>query len=294
VEFALVSLILYVLLAVSVEFGRLMFSAQALQEIARLAARELALTPLPPAIPFDGPGGALDYVDPVSGIAPVKARIFDQSLLVINLDSFATDAELDAHFASLPVVNRALRPLMIIDHTNDLNLLRYPGALLTDPAAPSGYTVGIPQVSYDGGMETVTWVSVVEEIRTDPGDPTTGPFSLVGTLPERGTVAVRINYPYQAAMLTGFRSNSSGPFEPNLSNPIAADDTAVQQNNVPPGGLLGDPEGCSDSTSVVEIDCIGPYAGPFGLGRQLAFGSTVRPFRKLISAQAIYRREVFQ
>ena len=30
-----------------------------------------------------------------------------------------------------------------------------------------------------------------------------------------------------------------------------------------------------------------------GLGNQLAFGKIVRPFRRLISAQAIYRREVF-
>jgi len=29
------------------------------------------------------------------------------------------------------------------------------------------------------------------------------------------------------------------------------------------------------------------------LGRQFALGKTVRPFRKLLIAQAIYRREVF-
>jgi hypothetical protein len=40
---------------------------------------------------------------------------------------------------------------------------------------------------------------------------------------------------------------------------------------------------------------VGPYAGAYGLGRQLALGGrTVRPFRKLISAQAIYRREVVE
>jgi len=40
---------------------------------------------------------------------------------------------------------------------------------------------------------------------------------------------------------------------------------------------------------------VGPYAGTFGLGRQLALaGRTVRPFRKVVSAQAIYRREVVE
>ena len=38
----------------------------------------------------------------------------------------------------------------------------------------------------------------------------------------------------------------------------------------------------------------GVYAGPYGLGRQLALVRTLRPFRKLISAQAVFRREVFQ
>ena len=57
----------------------------------------------------------------------------------------------------------------------------------------------------------------------------------------------------------------------------------VQQNNVAPGAARS------------TIGAVGPYAGAFGLGRQLALaGRTVRPFRKLISAQAIYRREVVE
>ena len=35
------------------------------------------------------------------------------------------------------------------------------------------------------------------------------------------------------------------------------------------------------------------YAGPNGLGIQFAATKNVRPFRRLMSAQAIYRREVF-
>ncbi len=38
--------------------------------------------------------------------------------------------------------------------------------------------------------------------------------------------------------------------------------------------------------------CQGIYAGNFGLGRQYALAKTVRPYRSLLQAQAIFRREV--
>ena len=53
VEFALVSLVLYLLLAGMIEFGRLMFDANALQDVARVAARELALAPVRATATFD-------------------------------------------------------------------------------------------------------------------------------------------------------------------------------------------------------------------------------------------------
>jgi hypothetical protein len=196
------------------------------------------------------------------------------------------------------------------------NLLRYPGALLSDTtgapcsaigpngqAAATGFTVGIPLVNARdaAGIETITWVPVLEEIRPaqDAGCPSRGPFSLVylstlddcgpleaDPLPDRGLAAVRVNYPYQAATLSGFRRmppTDSDPLPPNWANVITADDASVQETNAAPGGVV------EDSSTV------GTYSGQFGLGVQLAFaGKTVRPFRKLVSAQAIYRREVFQ
>jgi hypothetical protein len=69
---------------------------------------------------------------------------------------------------------------------------------------------------------------------------------------------------------------------PNIGNPIDAQDGAVQELNAAPGTTLDD-------------GAVGPYAGAFGLGRQFALaGRTVRPFRKLISVQAMYRREVVE
>ena len=273
VEFALVSLVLYLLLAGTVEFGRLMFAANALQDVARVAARELAVTPLPAPMTLDDLPG-----QPGTGAmssAPVRSRIYDPSLLVVDITGW-DDVTISTYFSGsgMPLVNKALLPLMFVDFDSvpGSKLLRYPGALLSDPNSATGFTVEIPVIDYSGGGETVVrFARVLEEIRPDPNDSSTGPFRLTNV--GGGLAAVRINYPYQAAMLSGFRSappTATDPLPPNLSNAIEAND----------GG---------DATTV------GTYAGESGLGRQFALaGKTVRPFRKLVSAQAIYRREVFQ
>jgi hypothetical protein len=292
VEFALVALVLSLLLATTIDFGRLMFSAQQIQDVARVAARELAVTPLPANITFEA---ALTYLDPNTGQSPVLERIFNPACLVVDVDNFATAEDVEQFFAQMPLVNKALRPLMIADHPGDppANLLRYPGALLASgtPGAtcagqPAPFTVGIPRVLARGsnGEETIDWVPILEEIRANP-DPTTGPFSLT----VNGIVALRINYPYQAAAMSGFQTKDRSEFDPNLDNVIVADDSF---NTPPPdgiGSLLPDP-------APGDRSYVGPYAGRYGLGRQLAFAKPqgVRPFRKLLAAQAIYRREVFQ
>jgi len=315
VEFALVSVVLYLLVAGAIDFGRLMFDADAVQDAARLAARELAVAPASANVTFDY---ALSC-DPASG-APncpfdLKARVFDPACLVVDLNDPAVALDIDGFFAAMPVVNRALRQLMITEPSRP-GLMRYAGALVSDgsgaacsavgpngQAAPTGLTVAIPLVnSRDAsGVETITWVPVLQEMRAtlDADCPQRGPFSFVyvanaddcgplGTdpVPQRGLVAVRVNYPFQAAALTGFRASPPTDVDPlprNVANFIVADDAGVQQTNVPPGDPIEDP------------GAVGPYAGAFGLGRQLALaGQTVRPFRKVVSAQAIYRREVVE
>lgn len=315
VEFALVSLVLYLMLAGTVEFGRLMFSANALQDAARVAARELALVPFPANVTFEYALSCDAAADPVNCPYDLKRRIFDPACLVVDLNDPAVGLDPDGFFAAMPVVNRALRSLMITEPSSP-NLLRYAGTLLTEGtgaacsavgpngvAAPTGLTVGIPLIDsgVSTGVETITWVPVLQEIRSaeDANCPARGPFSLVylsaadecgplGTdpLPDRGLAAVRVNYPYQAAMLSGFRSaapTAFDPLPPNVNNVIVADDGSMQSSNSAPGAPVGDPT------------ATGAYAGELGLGKQYAFaGQTVRPFRKLISTQAIFRREVFQ
>lgn len=291
VEFALIAFAFTVLLVATVDLGRLLFFAQATQDVARVAARELALTPLPADIDFET---ALED-------ERVLRRVFDPRYLVIDLDQVPGPAALDACVASWPLANQALRPLMILEQVGDRRLLRLPGALLAagfepppNDVCPAGavaadLTVGVPRVTGRDatGVETIEWVPVIEEVRPDPLDPGTGPFSLSpsasGTA-ARGVVALRVNIPWQGAMMSGFGSSPLGHFEPNLDRVIVADDDAVAIDGASrpaPGALL-------------PLDQVaGAYAGPYGLGRQLAFGQQVRPFRKLLASQAVYRREIF-
>ncbi|MEZ6008601.1 MAG: pilus assembly protein [Planctomycetota bacterium] len=274
VEFAFIALLMYLLIAVVIDFGRLFFSAHAVQDAARATARELATIPLPAGMTLEQ---ALQ--DPV-----VRQRVYEPAHLVIDLDNIPGGLTLEQFSDSLPVLNKMLRPLMIFEQRNGRRLLRYPGALLEDASTPSGLTVGIPLVEgRDGdGRETIRWVPVIEEIQ-NANFPGASPFSMntPAGMPERGLVAIRINYPWQAAMMTGYLQAPGGPTAPNVSRPILADDNGVAESNAAPGSTLAD-DGAA-----------GAYAGAYGLGRLYAQGQTVRPFRKLLTAQMVMTREVF-
>jgi hypothetical protein len=158
--------------------------------------------------------------------------------------------------------------------------------------------VGIPLVvgRTNDGIETIRWVPVIEEIEpSDPDDPRHNPFQISSD--QRGIVALRINYPFQSAAMSSFRPNPDGPFEPTIAFPNVADDGAVTvvDGSEPPGGLL------NEAPLIVDGKYAGTYGGTFGLGAQGALGSQqltggrpVRPYRRVISAQAIYRREIFE
>lgn len=273
VEFGFVAFLMYLLLAVTVDFGRLFYTAQAVQDCARATARELSVIPLPASMTLEQ---ALND-------DRVRQRVFQREHVVVDLDNIPGGLGLQDFLDSLPVLNQMIRPLMIFDRVGGRRLLRFPGALLTDPTTPSGFTVGIPYVQGRGadGTETITWVPIIEEIR-NPNFPGESPFSLdtPAGMPERGRVAIRINYPFQASMLSGFMQSSQGPLAPNVNNRIQANDGGVSQTNAAPGGLVGGTEA-------------GPYAGAYGLGKMYSHAEEVRPFRRLLSAQAIFRREVF-
>jgi hypothetical protein len=212
--------VLYVLLAGAIEFGRLMFDASALQDVVRVAARELAIAPIRADATFEYALSCDAASDPAC-LVDLKARVFDPACLVVDFADPAVSADPDGYFASMPIVNRALRPLMITEPARP-TLMRYAGALLNDAtgaacsaigpsgqAAPTGLTVGIPFVEARdaNGSESITWVPVLEEIRAaqHAACPARGPFSLIylasqdecgpldaDPLLDRGLAAVRI------------------------------------------------------------------------------------------------------
>lgn len=267
VEFALISFALYLLLAAILGLGRWMATTQAAQEAVRIAAREIALYPLPATFTFDD----------ATQDAGFRAAVYDPDLLVVDLEEFPPGVALEDLFAGMPVVNRALRPLMItsnVDVNGDIrNLLHLPGLITESLNDPTRLTVLVPRIdSRDpetGAEEVITIVPVLEEVGS-------GSFSVAS--PDRGLVAVRLNVPYQSATLSAFVPTSElTPQGDPFHTPVIA-------NDLDGGGfpIVGPgPDGA------------GPYSGTFGLGEHLAFGQRVRPFRRLIAAQALFRREVF-
>lgn len=227
--------------------------------------------------------------------ADVKARVFDPDLLVVDLDNIPTTyPDLESYVASWPVVNRALRPAMVFNLLEisgaTRRLMHVPGALVTSPTpqasrppGATGYMVAVPLVVSRAatGTETIRWVGVVEEVRPDPLDPASGPFSVAASGVDAGLVALRINLPYQSSAMASFQSNGLGT--PNGDSPNLANDGSVTELNSAPGTPLGM---SSDSSPV--------YTGPYGLGRLYLLGEEVRPFRRVVTGQALFRREVFE
>jgi Flp pilus assembly protein TadG len=272
VEFAFIALAFYLLFAGTLELGRMITMSQTIQNAARVGARELALVALPPTATFEE---ALARPEVVS-------RIYDARLLAVNIGGGMPNTD------TWPVINRMLLPVMVYDTIEDTKLLHFPGAVLRDQQG--NFTVGVPNVVARDpvtGVETIRWLPVLEEVRADANDPSTGPFSLTSTGPERGLVALRINCPYQASTLVA-RTNGPG------MHPVLANDGGVTQLNAAPGTMTQGPQG---DPAHPELGDGSAYQGRFGLGKFYAMGSEgqggVRPFRRLIASQSIFRREVF-
>ncbi len=265
VEFALVAIAFYLLLAGTIEIGRMITTSQIVQNAARTAARELALMPLPATMTFT------DALNCTS----VQTHIYDRKKLCVLLTESTTDFT-----DTWPVVNRMLLPLMVRDEIDGTAYLHYPGAVVD---TSDGLTVMVPQVVSRGadGAETIRWVAVLEEVWSDHTDPTSGAFSLSSSGPEHGLVSLRVNCPYQATTMTAYQPQDIGTETPN-NQPILANDSAVTVDGPGPGGEIR----AVDSET-------GAYSGSYGLGKFYALTKEVRPFRRLVSGQAIFRREVF-
>jgi hypothetical protein len=277
VEFAIVSLVVYMLLAAILTFGQILYSAQTLQQAADVAARELSRTPLPATADL------MDVLYNNTGYDNVRNSVFDQAKLQVDLTTEVPSGQsvLD-YVKTWPIINQMLYPLMIVVQpaAGGDEYLVYPGMVsCTDSAGRTVPCIAQVESRTSDGAETITWVPVIEEV-------TPGAFSVASG--QRGLVALRINYPYQSASMSSFQppANPASPPGPpdNPVVPIEANDANVTVNS---NGYTATGEPLQSATN-------GIYNGAYGLGQQKAWAKDVRPYRSLISAQAIYRREVFQ
>jgi hypothetical protein len=296
VEFALVAFAIWLVLAGVLELGRAFSAQQILQHASVTIARELSRLELPHDASFE---------QALRGVVDTRFLVLDSGLLarcgVAPFGAAGHGSDLDRFFReSVPVGNRLLRPLMIRDRLGELELLRYPGALLvrtdggvsaTSPCqAGSLYTVGIPQLDEAAGI--VRWHPVVEE---SPGS-TAGTPALEGFELSNGAWAgIRLYYPFQSASLLA--SRSTGIVDPATGR--------ERQSLVDAGASYSDQDLARLDADLLapgggaETTAVSTYAGTRGLGRVFSLPDAsgtpraVRPYRRLLSATAGFRREVF-
>lgn len=314
-EFAVVSFVLLLILAATITFGQALFGAQVLQQAADVAAQEIARTPLPPDASFE------------QGLA----EVFDETFLVVRASELEPSQSLADYMVAknAPLLNRLLVPLMIqetvyLDDDNDPTILyRYPGAIVRNTSPPSeggtqdGLTVLIPRLE---GQSLIFYPVIHEVVDAQTS------FSLIPSreIPEdeslseidSGVVFLRINYPYQAGTLVSYRyqrDETPIPLSEALRGeqvdniPIIADDEPItlQENNYfSISGTEIQSKATGQTYELVICNNSRPPGGPnivnnvahsgkYGLGSFDAHLTQVRPFRRVITAQAIYRREVF-
>lgn len=121
-----------------------------------------------------------------------------------------------------------------------------------------------------------------------------------------GMVALRINYPYQAGSLVAYvqrdpEGNIVPPFDAVsgaefTNRPVIAEDGQVQGGETatfPDGQTLTQAEYTLVTPTINPAYRASTNRGEYGLGELGAYSTRVRPYRKVLTAQSIYRREVF-
>src|SRR5579872_3801311 len=232
-EFALISLVLTLLLAGIIELGRALNGAQVEQQAADVGARELSRTPLPATgITLQNLlDGNVDTNDPNQAAALAAVRkIYDPDWLAFDLSLLGPNQAVGDYYAAngAPLLNQQLLTLMIFDPVQanaGTRMLRFPCAVsfTADSSRPSGFHVTsatVVAVTYDPttGAETIDTahpIPIVQEITF--GMDNHSAFGLDS--PEGGLIALRINYPFQAATLSNYAH------DPTASDPLAPNGT---------------------------------------------------------------------
>jgi hypothetical protein len=279
--------LLVIIIGATISFGLFFYQANTLQQAVDVAAMEISRFPFSATAKMGLGDLNADHSETLlMDDTAFKQQIYDEAHLIISEGDWNA-----THIDSLPLLNRLLTQVMVRDDSGDEPVYRYPGAIVNNHNGTR--TVLIPIIGYanDGTESILEWVAPVEEIRPGNGE---GPFSIAATnsatsfMP--GMVALRINYPAQSTTLMN-RVGKEGQVIVNANDADIADgDTGSNYSLVVPAEI-----GIADTTI---------HSGRFGLGRQAAGvvnrqtyllrSAGVRPYRKVLSVQAIYRREVFQ
>ena len=298
IEFAFLLPLLIIIIGATLSFGLFFFQANSLQQAVDVTAQEISRMPFSPTAEL-GLGDLNAAADSVMFDDEFRRQIYNESNLIIPDSAWDDTTEYEGDFYkyvdTLPLLNRLLANVMVRDTFQDEKVTRFPGAIVTNTVT-NETTVLVPLVGYGtsdedetiGNETIIEWVAPVEEIRPNGED---GPFSLLATNSAAsfvpGMVALRINYPAQSTTLVN-RTGDEGEVI------IRANDKAISNDN---NGNF--PSG-SNYVLVVE-DGTGPagteiHSGRYGLGRQAVLLETngIRPYRRVMSVQAIYRREVFE
>ncbi len=302
VEFALLAFVVWLILAGVLELGRAFSAQQILQHASRTIARELSQLELQHDASFD---------EAIRAVLDTRFLVIDSNLLArCGKPLFGEpghEVGLQELFVEqMPIGNRLLRPLMIADRLGELPMIRYPGALLARSDGVSAgspcsegsvFTVGIPELDPAAGV--AHWRSVVSP-EPAPGNPGAAPGSDDFALAAGGWAGVRVRYPFQSgALLASRESGAVDPETGRMTQTLVdiADEGALVDMGLEALGATLLPALADESANPASP--IPTYAGPRGLGRLYsipdASGSAraVRPYRRLLSATAGFRREIF-
>ncbi len=288
-EFAIVALLVWVLLAGTLELGRAFAAQHLIQNAARATARALSLEAAPADAEFEAA---------LAGLFDEGFLVLDEELLgrcgVPGFDEPGHAQEFEDFLGErLPMVNRLLRPLMIFEQAGGVARLRYPGAMLLRDPPPGGfascdagsrYTVLVPRLA----AGQVQWLPVVDQ--APMSDPATG--SPVGfKLEDGGWSSLRIHYPFQAAGLVSWVETAK--INPSTGLPFQRPETVAALDGLEVAAPEGAQVDASLDDEIPNAGLVNPYSGSLGLGRVYVLGREVRPYRRVISASAAFRREVF-
>ena len=251
-----------------------------------------------PQYPYD-----LNYVlygnannDPA--LAGVRRQVFDDNLLVLTIDGNSPNGVMtfnNGHpIGDFPLVTQQLLPVMIYDTVNGQAMLRYPGIV---PNRPARQHAGRRHCAErlrgaDSAAERFhgrrRWDGVGRQLGAS-----------VGTHPRserRRLLCRQRGHGFRPKWHRGLAGQL--PLPVGVNERVRAGSQLAQPGGAPlvpigaDGGAAAAPGGVGGA--VTSDSEFGPYSGANGLGQQAAWGQTVRPFRRLISCQAIFRREVFQ